>query len=107
MTFEMNQHNLKNIGKIAVVLLIIYLIAHHFLKSSGPVIPLPKVVIQKPVEAEITEYVTQTGTLVAFNSVDLVARIEGFLNEIKFTDGTFVKKGQELFVFNPNLTLKN
>ena len=61
----------------------------------------PTVVIQKPKLANVTEYVTQTGTLVAFNSVDLVARIEGFLEDIKFTDGAFVKKGQELFIVEP------
>ena len=49
----------------------------------------------------MTDYVTQTGTMVAFNSVDLVARIEGYLEAIEFTDGTFVKKGKELFIVEP------
>ena len=30
-----------------------------------------------------------------------MARIEGYLEAIEFTDGTFVKKGQELFVIQP------
>ena len=66
-----------------------------------PVYTAPTVVIQKPKLANVTEYVTQTGTLVAFNSVDLVARIEGFLEAIQFTDGAFVKKDQELFIVEP------
>ena len=66
-----------------------------------PAYTAPTVVIQKPKLANVTEYVTQTGTLVAFNSVDLVARIEGFLEGIQFTDGAFVKKGQELFIVEP------
>ena len=69
--------------------------------SKPPTIPPPTVVIQKPKLMPITEYVTQTGTMVAYNSVDLVARIEGYLNSIEFTDGTFVKKGKELFVIEP------
>lgn len=64
-------------------------------------IPLPVVVIQKPQLRSITEYITQTGTMVAYKSVDLVARIEGYLDSNEFTDGTFVKKGQELFVIEP------
>ncbi len=47
------------------------------------------------------DYVTQTGNTVAYQSVDLVARIEGYLDSIEFTDGAFVKKGQELFVVEP------
>ena len=70
-------------------------------KSQAPIYLPPTVVIQQPKTAEVTEYVTQTGTLVAYNSVDLVARIEGFLESIKFIDGTFVKKGQELFIVEP------
>jgi len=61
----------------------------------------PAVIAQKPTITKMTEYVTQTGTLVAYNAVDLVARIEGYLDEIAFTDGTFVKKGQLLFVIEP------
>lgn len=70
-------------------------------KSQSPIYLPPTVVIQTPKSAQVTEYITQTGTLVAYNSVDLVARIEGFLEKIKFTDGTFVKKGQELFIVEP------
>lgn len=71
------------------------------IKSRTPDFPLPMVIVQKPKAANVTEYVTQTGSLVAYNAVDLVARIEGFLEKIKFTDGTFVKKGQELFIVEP------
>ena len=73
----------------------------HFSKSKKPAFEPPKVIVQKPKLSEVIEYVNQTGTLVAYNSVDLVARIEGFLESIEFTDGTFVKKGQELFIVEP------
>lgn len=74
---------------------------HLYKKSMQPSFTLPTVVIQKPKSNTVTEYAKQTGTLVAFNSVDLVARVEGFLEAIKFTDGTFVSKGQELFIVEP------
>ena len=66
-----------------------------------PILLAPSVVVQKPKSTVMTQYITQTGTLVAYNSVDLVARIEGFLEAIEFTDGAFVKKGQELFIIEP------
>lgn len=71
------------------------------MKSKGPIVPIPKVTVQQPQWREVAEYVTQTGTLVAYNSVDLVARVEGYLDSIEFVDGTFVKKGKELFVIQP------
>lgn len=86
------------IGLVAVF--IINSIVKHFANKPQP-LPLAPVVTQKPKMMEITNYVTQTGTMVAFNSVDLVARIEGYLEKIEFTDGSFVKKGQELFVVEP------
>lgn len=83
------------------VLFIAYLLIHHFSNNKELVIPPPVVQTQKPRLLEMVEYVTQTGTTVALNSVNLVARVEGYLDAIEFTDGTFVKKGKELFVIQP------
>ena len=66
-----------------------------------PILPPAPVVLQKPKVSNITDYITQTGTMVDYNSVDLVARVEGYLEGINFTDGTFVKKDKELFVIQP------
>jgi len=101
MNIEINEQFAKKAGVVLAVILLLYLIVHHFSKSSGPNIPIPKVVVQKPVLKETVEYVTQTGTLVAYNSVNLVARVEGYLEQIEFTDGTYVDKGKELFVIQP------
>ena len=86
---------------ILAVLFFIYWITHLFTKKNTLVIPPPSVLVQKPQLKKMVEYVTQTGTIVAFNSVNLVARVEGYLEKIEFVDGTFVKKGQELFVIQP------
>lgn len=63
--------------------------------------PAPPVIVSKPVQAMITDYLTETGNTVAYNSVDLVARVAGYLDTISFKDGTFVKKGDPLFVIQP------
>lgn len=91
----------KTVIGIVVLILFLYLLIHHFTKKDELNIPIPSVMVQKPVMAKLTTYVTQTGTTVAFNSVDLVARVEGYLRAIEFIDGSLVKKGQELFIIQP------
>lgn len=79
------------------IIVLWHMLTHH---KTKPVL-VPKVVVEKPQLINMTDYVMQTGTLVAFNSVNLVARVEGYLEAIEFTDGTFVDKGKELFVIEP------
>lgn len=63
--------------------------------------PPPKVIVAKPVEQKVTRYFEATGNTAAVNSANLVARVQGFLTEIKYTDGNPVKKGQHLFTIEP------
>jgi RND family efflux transporter MFP subunit len=63
--------------------------------------PPPKVTVAKPVEQKVTRYFEATGNAAAVNSANLVARVQGFLTEIKYSDGAAVKKGQHLFTIEP------
>jgi RND family efflux transporter MFP subunit len=63
--------------------------------------PPPKVTVAKPVERKVTRYFEATGNAAAVNSANLVARVSGFLTEIKYQDGMPVKKGQHLFTIEP------
>ena len=49
----------------------------------------------------MTRYFEATGNTAAINSANLVARVQGFLTEIKYTDGAPVKKGEHLFTIEP------
>ncbi len=84
-----------------VIFLLIDLIMHYKARNNGPQIPIPAVIAQKPKLINTVEYITQTGNTTAYNSVDLVARVPGYLDAIKFTDGTLVKKGDALFTIEP------
>jgi len=101
----MMDHDKRLILKTALItgvaLLFLVGMVTHFTRSKTPTNPTPSVVVQKPKPLKIATYITQTGTMVAYNSVDLVARIEGFLMANKFTDGTYVKKDTVLFVIEP------
>ena len=51
-----------------------------------------------PLQQTVTIHLEQTGNTVAYNTVDLVARVEGFLTAIKYQDGAEAKRGDVLFV---------
>ncbi len=53
--------------------------------------------VANPLRMNVIAYLEETGTLAAVNTVDLVARIPGFVQEIQYTDGAIVKKGAPLF----------
>jgi RND family efflux transporter MFP subunit len=63
--------------------------------------PPPQVTVATPVEQKITRYFEATGNTAAVNSANLVARVQGFLTEIAYSDGQSVKKGQHLFTIEP------
>ena len=63
--------------------------------------PLAKVTVALPVEQQVTHYFDATGNTSAVNSVQLVARVQGFVQAISYTDGDFVKKGTSLFTIEP------
>ncbi len=59
--------------------------------------PVPEVAVAHPVSGPVTAYLDFTGNTVAIDSVTLVARVEGYLEAIHFTDGSFVSKNTLLF----------
>ncbi|MBN8991262.1 MAG: efflux RND transporter periplasmic adaptor subunit [Rhizobiales bacterium] len=63
--------------------------------------PPPKVEVAAPVQRSITRYLEATGNTAPIKNVDLVARVQGFLQSINYKDGTFVKEGTTLFTIEP------
>jgi len=63
--------------------------------------PPPKVEVALPVQRSITRYLEATGNTAPIKNVDLVARVQGFLQSINYQDGTFVKEGTTLFTIEP------
>lgn len=62
--------------------------------------PMPVNVVEVK-QATVPVYLDYVGTSHAKKSVDLVARVKGFLIERKFEEGSFVKKGDLLYVIDP------
>ncbi|HSI00786.1 MAG TPA: efflux RND transporter periplasmic adaptor subunit [Reyranella sp.] len=63
--------------------------------------PPAEISVATPLQQKIAPFVELTGNTVAYNFVDLVARVEGFLQSIDYDDGTEKKKGDLLFQIDP------
>ncbi|MEF8727909.1 MAG: efflux RND transporter periplasmic adaptor subunit [Accumulibacter sp.] len=59
--------------------------------------PPPAVTVARPVSESVANYLDFTGNTAATQKVTVVARVEGYLEKIHFTDGQQVKKGDLLF----------
>lgn len=70
-------------------------------KSEMAAPPPPEVVVNHPIEKEVTDYLEATGTTQAIESVDIRARVRGFLDKVNFQPGARVKAGDVLFVIDP------
>ena len=62
--------------------------------------PPPAVTVSAPLEEAITRYDEFTGRFRAIERVEVRARVDGYLDEIRFTDGQLVEKGDVLFVID-------
>lgn len=67
--------------------------------------PPPEVTVQAPEVKDVTRYEVFSGRVEARDSVVLVARVGGFLDEIHFQDGASVSKGDLLFTIEPDAYL--
>ncbi len=64
--------------------------------------PPPQVTVARPVRQPVTDFLEFTGNTQAINTVQLRARVQGFLEKVFFKDGDMVKKGQLLFLIQQN-----
>src|SRR5215470_3439405 len=64
--------------------------------------PPPKVTVAQPLQQPVTRYIELTGNTQAIATVDLEARVQGYLEQINYKDGALAKKGTILFVIQRN-----
>jgi RND family efflux transporter MFP subunit len=58
---------------------------------------IPTVRVVLPKTQSVSAYVELTGNAASINHVDIVARVEGYLEKVHFKDGQVVRKGDLLF----------
>ena len=69
--------------------------------APGAPTPAAVVTISQPLRREIVEWDEAVGRFDAMETVDLRARVNGYLQEVLFKDGQDVAKGDTLFVIDP------
>lgn len=63
----------------------------------------PKIVeVANPISKEIYPTYSTTGRIEAKKSIDIIARVSGWLQDMYFQEGDIVKKGQKLFLIEPD-----
>lgn len=83
---------------IAVVALLFILLRPRPVVSELPVVEVESVKTQ-----DVNIYGDYVGRIRAQQFVEIRARVEGYLERMLFAEGTYVKKGQTLFVIDPKL----
>ena len=69
--------------------------------------PPPAVTVAQPLRRAVTDYLELTGNTQAFRTVQLRARVAGYLDKVLFQDGQLIKEGQTLFLIQQNTYQEN
>ncbi|WP_137043870.1 efflux RND transporter periplasmic adaptor subunit [Pseudolabrys sp. FHR47] len=67
-------------------------------QAGGP--PPPQVTVASPVKRQVVDYDEYVGRFAAVNSVEIRARVSGYLDAVHFKDGQLVKDGDLLFTID-------
>jgi membrane fusion protein (multidrug efflux system) len=59
--------------------------------------PPPEVYVADVIQRDVPVYLELVGQAEGFQDVDIRARVEGFLERVNFTEGTFVRQGAPLY----------
>jgi RND family efflux transporter MFP subunit len=69
--------------------------------TDSPAADPPPVTVSYPVEREVTDYADFTARTAAVDSVEVRARVSGYLDRVNFKEGALVKKGDVLCEIDP------
>src|SRR5215212_4594552 len=62
--------------------------------------PPPAVTVAKPTKQQVVDYDEYVGRFIAVDSVEIRARVSGYLDKVHFKDGQIVKQGDPLFTID-------
>ena len=69
--------------------------------AEAPAAAPMAVTVSYPVERDVTDYADFTGRTAAVDSVEVRARVSGYLDKVNFKEGALVKKDDKLFEIDP------
>jgi RND family efflux transporter MFP subunit len=71
--------------------------------SEAPAAAPTPVTVSRPVERDVTDHADFTGRTAAVDSVEVRARVWGYLDKVNFKEGALVKKDDVLFEIDPRV----
>ncbi|MCM1355988.1 MAG: efflux RND transporter periplasmic adaptor subunit [Staphylococcus sp.] len=98
-----HSHKKRSWIVIALVILIISAAIYFFLRPKTHDAPLPIVEVETVGTDDINIYGEYVGRIRAQQFVEVHARVEGYLEKMLFKEGSYIQKGQTLFVIDPRL----
>lgn len=91
---------------VLVIIIAIVVLCLALKKKPVPVVLTP-VVVEQVESSDINIYGEYVGRIRARQFVEVHAHVEGFLQKMLFDEGTFVRKGQILFIIDPGMYKAN
>lgn len=88
---------------IILVVLIVTAILCFALRPRTHEPELPKVEVEEVTTEDVSIYGEYVGRIRAQQFVEIHARVEGYLEKMLFKEGSYIEKGQTLFVIDPKL----
>lgn len=106
-TADKTRHHNRGAHRAWVVIVLVILIAaaavYFMMRPKTQTAPLPVVEVESVDVSDVNIYGEYVGRIRAQQFVEVHARVEGYLQKMCFTEGTYVKAGQTLFVIDPQL----
>lgn len=100
MVFDANRWT-KPTGRMAGVLLLALLIATGCEKAAPPPAAVPGVQVVAPVKQDVPVWLELVGQAQGKQDVEIRARVEGYLESVNFSEGSFVHQGDLLYQIDP------
>ncbi len=96
-------HHKKAWLVIILLLLIVAAAIYFFMRPKTQPAELPTVEVETVKANNVNIYGEYVGRIRAQQFVEIHARVEGYLESMLFKEGSYIKKGQTLFVIDPRL----
>lgn len=99
-------HRWLSISVIVVIVAVIVVLLVT-LRHKPQAQPLPVVETESVITEDVNIYGEYVGRIRAQQLVEVRARVEGYLESMLFEEGTYIKKGQPLFIIDPTIYRAN
>ena len=98
---------MKTINKIGIISLAFFLFISCKKEKQPNIIQVPSIQVTSPIVRDITLTKQYPGFLSSDKTVNLVARVNGYLQTSLLKAGAFVKKGTLIFIIEPEIYKNN